>query len=180
MAVRRWNRCNGLPPCDRDVIAPPQHLPTMTLVSTPKSKRSLTVTIGFGVLMLQAMTTPFAMVSAVRPPSGQPTWLTGLYLAADLAALAALGLVAFGRQVHQAGARFAPAVLVLPAWVTIALVSPLFHDTLGAAAMYSLYALMVGAVSAAPFLTKDALSLFAAKAASQAPAQSTLSTGPVA
>jgi hypothetical protein len=134
-------------------------------VSSPQRKRSLTISIGYGVLMLQAMTAPFALVTALRPPSGQPTWLTGLYLAADLSAVAALGLIAFGRQTHRATARLAPALLVLPAWGTLALVSPLFHDTAGAAAMYSLYALVVGALSSIPFLTDDALRLFAAKPA---------------
>lgn len=149
-------------------------------MSTSRPKRPVAVTIAFGVLMLQAMTTPFAMAAAVSPPSGQPTWLTGLYLAADLAALAALGLIAAGRQLHHAGARFAPAVLVLPAWVTIALVSPLHHDGAGAAAVYSVYALAVGAVSAVPFLLGDGLRLFAPATPAPSPARITLNSGPSA
>jgi len=130
-------------------------------VSTPKRKHPLTVTIGYGVLMLQALSLPFAFATALRTASDQPTWASGLYLAADLAALAALGLIAFGRQTHRPTARFAPAVLVLPAWAVIALVSPLTHASFGSSAMYSLYALVAGALSSVPFLTRDGLELFA-------------------
>jgi hypothetical protein len=137
---------------------------------TLKHKRPLLPTIGFGVLMLQAMTSPFAFATALRPASDQPAWMTGTFLAADLAAAASLALIAFGRRTHQASARFAPLVLVAPAWVAIALLSPLQYDTLSASAMYSVYALVVAALSSIPFLTRDGVALFEAQpiAASQA------------
>ena len=133
-----------------------------------KTKQPLTTTIGFGVLMLQAMTTPFAVASAVRPTSDQPSWVTGLFLAADLAALAALGLIALGRHTRSSTARFAPATLVLPMWAAIALSSPFQHDSFSASSMYALFALVVGALSAVPFLTKDGLALFAGSSPARA------------
>lgn len=128
-------------------------------MTSPERRQPLGPTIGFGVLMLQAMTAPFALATAMGT-SDQPGWVRGLFLAADLGAVAALVFIAFGRRVHHATARYAPAVLVAPMWVAIALSSPLQHSDLGAAAMYAVYALVVGALSSAPFLTGDALRLF--------------------
>jgi hypothetical protein len=148
-------------------------------VTTSHRKRPVGVTVGLGVLMLQALTVPFAMASAVRPVTDQPTWLGGLFLAADLAALAALGFIALGRRTHGPVARFAPTVLVAPAWTAIAVVSPLFHDALGAAGMYSVYALVVAALSSVPFLTKSGQTLFAPAEPSRATSGPGLTAGPV-
>jgi hypothetical protein len=148
-------------------------------VASPKHKQPLAPTIGFGVLMLQAMTTPFAFTSALRTTSDQPGWVTGLFLAADLGAVAALAFIAFGRRTRRSTARFAPTALVLPAWMAIALLSPVQHASFGAAAMYSLYALVVGALSAAPFLTKEALALFEGSSARSAQAAGAATSGPL-
>ncbi len=147
-------------------------------VATPKHKQRLAPTIGYGVLMLQAMTAPFALASAFGSTSaGQPSWATGLYLAADLAAVASLVLLTVGRRMHHAPARFAPLTLVMPMWGAIALLSPLQHDSLGSAALYSLYALLAGALSSLPFLTDDGIALFEADA-SMARRHAVLTTGP--
>lgn len=148
-------------------------------VTSPKRRQPLGPTIGFGVLMLQAMTAPFALATAMGT-SDQPGWVRGLFLAADLGAVAALVFIAFGRRVHRATARFAPAVLVLPMWVAIALTSPVDHASFGAAALYAVYALVVGALSSAPFLTRDALRLFDASGAERARSAAALTTGPAA
>lgn len=129
-------------------------------MTSPKHKHPLSPTIGYGVLMLQALTTPFAFASAAHPTTDQPTWALGLFLATDLAALAALGLIAVGRHTGRSRARFAPLTLVAPVWVAIALLSPFQHDSLLASALYSLYALVVAALSAGPFLTADGAALF--------------------
>jgi len=142
-------------------------------VTTPKHKQPLGPTIGFGVLMLQAMTAPFAFTSAVGNPATQPGWATGLYLAADLGAVASLVLIAFGRRTHRATARFAPATLVLPTWLVIALLSPLQQPSGAAAAMSALFAVVVGVLSAAPFTSRQGLELFAARGVTAPQAAST-------
>ena len=129
-------------------------------MTPPKRRHPLPPTIGYGVLMLQALTTPFAFASAVRPSTDQPSWALALFLVADLAALAALGLIAYGRHTRRAAARFAPLVLVLPVWAVIAVLSPLHLRDFTGAALYSLFALVVGALSSAPFLTRDGEALF--------------------
>ena len=148
-------------------------------MTSPKRKQPLGPTIGFGVLMLQAMTAPFALVTAMGT-SDQPGWARGLFLAADLGAVAALVFIAVGRRVHHATARFAPATLVLPMWVAIALTSPLDHATASAAAVYAAYALVVGALSSVPFLTRDALHLFEVAGSKSARTAAALTRGPAA
>jgi len=120
---------------------------------TPTKPPSLTV--GYAVLTLQSLTTPFLIAGSFSGPTDRPAWLTGLLLALDLGSLASLAILAFGRRTGHPVARFAPLALVFPAWLALAALAPL-QDSGPSAPVFTLCALLMGLTATAPFLRPGA------------------------
>ena len=116
-------------------------------------------TVGFTILGLQALTAPFAVAGALRSETGQPGWLTGLFVALDVASLAALAAVLYGMRTGRPKTRFVPAVLVLPCWLAIAVVAPT-QSSVGASTTYALCAVVLGLGSTLPFMRAGAAERF--------------------
>jgi len=122
-------------------------------VLSPNSRRPSFVT-GFSVLMLQALTTPFVISSALGSPSDPPSWFAGLFLALDLGSATAMAILVFGMRTGRPAARFAPVVLVLPWWIAMAAVAPVLEPA--TAPVFALCALLMGAASTVTFVRRGA------------------------
>jgi len=129
-------------------------------MSPNKSKRH-SLTIGVAALTLQALATPFAISGALNAGSDQPSWLAGLFLALDLGSIASLAIIAFGLHTGRAAARFAPAVLVLPAWLFVAVTAPVVQPA--TAAVYAVCALLMGWACVGSFIRSGAEARFTGK-----------------
>lgn len=120
---------------------------------------------GLSVLMLQAVTAPLALVGLAQPDAEGALWLTGVYVALEVGAMVSAALVVWGIQSKRPTARLAPAVLLLPYWSALAVSGPaLYHGVV--IALFSGFALSMGAVTSLPLLSKGGRGLFEPRAES--------------
>jgi hypothetical protein len=124
----------------------------------PSKAKRPSFTAGFTVLALQALTTPFVVSRALQATADQPSWFTGLFLALDLGSIASLAILAFGMRTGRPAARFAPMVLVLPAWLVVAILAPIQEPSTAPA--YALSAGIMGLLAAGTFVRPGAEARF--------------------
>jgi len=140
--------------------------------TTPKL--SATTAGGLSTLALQSLTAPLLLVGLYQPSDATPRWLTGLYIALELGAIAAGLFVAWGMRSKRPAAHLAPAVLLLPAWLATAAVAPLVYSGLPAV-LFAVFSICMGAVTSLPLMTASGRALFVASEHS-APALSLAAT----
>jgi hypothetical protein len=145
----------------------------MAASSSPKLTSS--VAGALSVLTLQGVSAPFVLAQLVQGrDTTTPHWLTGLYTAVELGAIAAGLLVAWGIHAKRRHAYLAPAVLMFPYWLAIAVAGPIVFRGLEVP-LFSGFAASMGAITALPFLSTTGRALFAPRSTS--PSRLTLTAG---
>jgi hypothetical protein len=128
-------------------------------MTSSSPKLTVSVAGGMSVLVLQAMTAPFAVVGLVGRTDASSRWLTGLYIALELAAIASVALVVLGWRTNRSAARRAPAALLLPSWLAVAAAGPIAYHGLPII-LFSGFALAMGAMTSFPLLGPAGEQLF--------------------
>jgi hypothetical protein len=106
---------------------------------------------GFSVLVLQALTAPLAVVRLVSGIGTEPRWMTALYFGLELSAMVSAILLAWGLRTRHANALYAPAALLLPFWLAIAVSGPVI-DSGVAGLLFAGFAVSMGAITSVPFV----------------------------
>jgi hypothetical protein len=131
----------------------------MSIMSNPTTKLTASVAGGMSALGLQALTAPLFLVAMAQRPDASPRWVTGLYIALELGAMAAAAFVLWGMQTKHRAAHLAPMLLVAPFWAAIAVAGPFIYSGAGAVA-FGIFSLSMGTATSLPFATRAGLALF--------------------
>lgn len=152
--------CESLTSGDRYVMDPVQGGAYADGMPPTPPKLTASLAGGLSILALQAVTAPFALIGLTSGGAATPRWLTAMYAGLEAAAIASAMVVAWGLRAKRTQARFAPAVLLLPFWVAVAVGGPIVYaGALGL--LFAGFALCVGAITSLPLAMPRARAAFA-------------------